>query len=167
MAILAQLESQVLAAKSDANPILQWQNWQFRRFAQQLYVITIPEAVPTQSIAWSVTDPLILPAKLGWLECSQAPESNEMTMQFDPTLGPLQVRFGGFSLRFAPSGRPHSKPLKQWFKEWQLAPWLRSQVVILVQQEKVIGVLVEGQWIVAQPITNNPACVITHRAFTA
>ncbi|CAM5221646.1 tRNA lysidine(34) synthetase TilS [Alishewanella longhuensis] len=42
------------------------------------------------------------------------------------------LAFGLLSSRFKPAGRP-AKPLKQWFKLWQVPPWQRARVPLLFQ----------------------------------
>ncbi|MBL4631623.1 MAG: tRNA lysidine(34) synthetase TilS, partial [Paraglaciecola sp.] len=65
----------------------------------------------------------------------------------------FKCQFGGYSQRFTPKGAMHSKPLKQWFKQWKIPPWERNQVVLLKQNELLLGILIQGKWHPAEDYT--------------
>jgi tRNA(Ile)-lysidine synthase len=149
MAVLNQLKPEVLEAAEDATPILQWQRWQFRRFDQQLFVISIPPENNGFSKAWQNEKFIALPNGLGRLLFSQTSKTHSddnSQIIFDPNLGPVVIRFGGFNVKFKPIDSHHSKPVKQWFKLWKIAPWLRESVVLVIQNQVVLALIIEGRW---------------------
>jgi tRNA(Ile)-lysidine synthase len=73
----------------------------------------------------------------------------------NPNLGSITLRFGGYSARFKPAGSSHSKPIKQWFKQWKVAPWLRDSVLLVIQNEQVLAVLLDGNWQRAKALDSN------------
>ena len=83
----------------------------------------------------------------------------------NPNLGALFIRSGGYSVRFKPAGYNHSKPIKQWFKQWKVAPWLRESVLVVIQNEQVLALLLNGRWHIAQVddihCKNDPRLFIT------
>ena len=131
---LMTLRQQVINARHDACPLLQLQQYQLRRFAQKLYVLPVePRIAPAQSIKWQGEATLALPEHCGQLVFN--------TMQ-QPGMLPLAVSgaeivFGQLNLRFKPAGAAHSKPIKQWFKLWQVAPWQRQRIPVLLSDGKV------------------------------
>ncbi|WP_166423945.1 tRNA lysidine(34) synthetase TilS [Paraglaciecola sp. 20A4] len=146
-AILTQLSSQLLTAADDANPIIRWQNWQFRRFENGLYVIPLTKEIIPYIGSLTLSSPIELPNKFGILSLC----TNEVSHKQSNVLPvenieqyPISVEFGGFSRRFTPQDAHHSKPLKQWFKHWRIPPWERSSVVIICQQSNVVGLLIKG-----------------------
>ncbi|MGS2721979.1 tRNA lysidine(34) synthetase TilS [Paraglaciecola aestuariivivens] len=147
-AVLNRLKPEVLAAKDDAKPILQWQNWQFRRFQQALYLVELrPQAEPF-NLLWQGEAQVSLPNGLGRLTFTS---SQKLTVKpksgvcINPKNGPINIRLGGFSLKFKPFENQPSKPLKQWFKEWNIPPWQREQAILLVQNEQL-----QGLWLAQQ-----------------
>ncbi|MFT2090485.1 tRNA lysidine(34) synthetase TilS [Paraglaciecola sp. 2405UD69-4] len=151
LAVLNKLLPQVLLAADDATPILQWQDWQFRRFNQNLYVIPVPKELPEFTKVWQGEAMMPLPESLGHLCFSEhKSNSNKEALVINPDFGPLTVRLGGYSAKFKPSGSPHSKPIKQWFKQWKVPPWERDRTLILMQNERVIGLMNEYNYYYAE-----------------
>lgn len=153
MAVLHQIKSEVLNAVDDATPILQWQDWQFRRFDQQLFVITVPPQSVSFCKEWQGEKSIKLPFSIGhlrFLQEAKSPINVESQFSIDPMLGPVVVRLGGYGVKFKPLGSHHSKPVKQWFKQWRIAPWLRESVVFVLQNDDVLALLIQGDWHLAQ-----------------
>jgi tRNA(Ile)-lysidine synthase len=155
LAVLNRLRSEVLDAAADATPILQWNGWQFRRFDQQLFVLRVKKEKIIINKVWQGEKSIQLPNNmehLTFIKTSgvQAEDISQLTV--NPNLGPIVIRSGGYSVRFKPAGSNHSKPLKQWFKQWKVAPWLRESVILVIQNEQVLGLLLNGSWHIAQTV---------------
>jgi tRNA(Ile)-lysidine synthase len=173
LTVLRQLRPEVLDAAEDATPILQWNGWQFRRFDKQLFVIRVSLKKATLNKIWQGESTITLPNNMGDLTFTPAtslqadsPQVNSHqanSMQVDgisqltvnPNLGLITFRFGGYSARFKPAGSSHSKPIKQWFKQWKVAPWLRDSVLLVIQNEQVLAVLLDGSWQRAEALDCN------------
>ena len=126
---LTTLREQVIHARQDACPILQLQSYQLRRFANRLYVLADePLLMPTESLHWQGQAVLALPESLGQITFSTAERSGALPLASSAA----EVVFGQLNLRFKPAGAAHSKPLKQWFKLWQVAPWQRQRIPLLL-----------------------------------
>jgi tRNA(Ile)-lysidine synthase len=173
LAVLNQLRPEVLEAAEDATPILQWNGSQFRRFNQQLFVIRANLEKVIINKTWQGEKNIKLPYNMGNLTFTQvnnvltnreltndaqtndaqtnsAQTDNITQLSVNPDLGPIIIRTGGYSAKFKPAGSRHSKPIKQWFKQWKVAPWLRDPVLLVIQNEQVLGLLMEGYWQIAQ-----------------
>jgi tRNA(Ile)-lysidine synthase len=168
LAVLNQLRPEVFDAAEDATPILQWNGWQFRRFNQQLFVIRACLEKVIINKTWQGEKSIKLPNNMGVLTFTQVDNvlinkvqtnstqtnntrNNDVSqLTVNPNLGPIIIRTGGYSAKFKPAGSQHSKPIKQWFKQWKVAPWLRDAVLLVIQNEKVLGLLMEGYWQIAQ-----------------
>ncbi|AGH46191.1 tRNA lysidine(34) synthetase TilS [Paraglaciecola psychrophila] len=163
LTVLNQLRPEVLDAAEDATPILQWNGWQFRRFDQQLFVIRASLQKATLNKIWQGENTVSLPNNMGDLTFIQAassqadsPQDDDMSqLTVNPNLGPISFRFGGYSARFKPAVSSHSKPIKQWFKQWKVAPWLRDSVLLVIQNEQVLAVLLDGSWQCAKALDSN------------
>jgi tRNA(Ile)-lysidine synthase len=158
MAVLRQLKPEVIDAAEDATPILQWQGWQFRRFNQQLFVIRAGIENIAFNKVWQQEKCIQLPNNLGDIifeKMTDVQADKKSGLTVNPSFGPIVIRLGGYSVRFKPQGSQHSKPLKQWFKQWKVAPWLRESVLLVIQNEQVLGLFIEGCWQIAQTSDNN------------
>ena len=178
LAVLNQLIPEVLNAADGAMPILQWNGWQFRRFNQQLFVIRASlEKVLIHKI-WQREESIQLPENMGRLTFTQINDVSTNDVQtsnkqiddtsqliVNPNLGAILICSGGYSARFRPAGSNHSKPVKQWFKQWKVAPWFRDSVLLIIQNEQVLGLFIAGCWKIADKgdikSVNDPQWLIT------
>lgn len=122
------LKQQVIYAKADATPLLQLGTKQIRRYQQWLYCLAeLPEIVLNTEIRLRVGEDWQWPG-LGQFCWYKEPTNNAL-----PVAGinsEFTLALGLLSSRFKPAGCP-GKPLKQWFKLWQVPPWQRSRVPLL------------------------------------
>ena len=51
------------------------------------------------------------------------------------------------SLPVKPAGEAHHKPLKQWFKQWQVPPWERSDWLLLSDTRQPLALVGKGRLI--------------------
>jgi tRNA(Ile)-lysidine synthase len=147
-AILQKLQPELIDAKEDAKPIIQWGNWQFRRFNQHLYVLALAPTIPAHTLLWQGQKIVNLPAPLGSLSKTNfhPGKLNDGDLVVEPQLGDIKIHFGGFAQRFTPTGCQHSKPLKQWYKEWKIPPWQRDKIALVSQNDKPLALLINGVW---------------------
>lgn len=123
------LHSDVIAAREDASPMLQLEQYQLRRFAQQLHLLSEQRCRPSlQQLIWQGEAEIVLADQCGRLLFSAEPGDNALPLG----AGNTEIVFGQLNLRFKPYGAAHSKPLKQWFKLWQVAPWQRARTPLLL-----------------------------------
>ncbi|MDP5041740.1 MAG: tRNA lysidine(34) synthetase TilS [Paraglaciecola sp.] len=147
-AILQKIKHEVIDAKADANPILQWGNWQLRRFADELHLVPLTSDILPHTLVWQEQNHLSLPSPLGALVSTRHAyaQSSDCHLLIAPDLGEIKLQFGGYSQRFTPQGSQHSKPLKQWYKEWQIPPWQRDKIALVKQNDVPQALLIEGKW---------------------
>ncbi|WP_333606526.1 tRNA lysidine(34) synthetase TilS [Arsukibacterium sp.] len=133
---LQTLQSDVIAAKADAMPQLQLAQYQLKRFNGCLYLL-MPRAEPAAGHygIWDGSSSLNLPLQLGTLQLSSSEQNGAVAFLRQP----VDVVFGQYSLLFKPAGQP-TKPLKQWLKLWQLAPWQRNVTPLLLANGQVLAV---------------------------
>jgi tRNA(Ile)-lysidine synthase len=154
LAIMQRLGPDLLAAREDANPVLRWQNWQFRRFANKLYVLPLYGEMQDCQLSVSPQQRCLLPDGLGSLYLSSSANNASVAINFPEPTTSLQIKFGGFAVKFKPHGQVHSKPLKQWFKLWKIPPWQRERSALIYAQDTLLAVLCEGQLIAAEQVIN-------------
>lgn len=151
--IINEILNSVIPAKQDANPILQINDWQCRRYKEHLYLIPSLLSPDDVQIPWEGQETLRLPNGCGELRFSQS-KSYEQEAIILPMAGNvhsvLEIRFSGFNNRFKPEGSEFSKPLNQWFKEWRIPPWERERTPLIFvnnQLAAVAGKSVNQIWV--------------------
>lgn len=122
-AVLDQILTQILQAEADAEPVVQWQSVDARRYQDKLYLLpSLPEFNSTQVIAWQ--------------QQYQIPE-----LDFTKLKGKLTLRFRQGGERFHPANRDKSQTLKKLMQEWQVVPWLRDRTPLLFCDDELVAVI--------------------------
>lgn len=135
---LETLYQTVILARADSSPLLALDGYHIRRYADQLYkVAAANNTKPSYNLAWQGATQLVLPEGLGQLTIHSQATTDALPIA--ETEG--SIVFGKLSLLFKPSSALQHKPLKQWFKLWQVPPWQRLRVPLLLdQQQQLIAV---------------------------
>lgn len=138
----------MLTAKPDAQPQVNWQRWQLRRYQDALYLLTdIDETCPAQTQHDQGQQRHVFQLTNGQLQAGWQPITGSKVIVLNvPQCAPLNLCYNHFSQRFRPQGSPHSKPLNQWFKQWQIPPWQRPQCAILRCNQQVLGIQLPHGW---------------------
>jgi tRNA(Ile)-lysidine synthase len=127
--VLQRIEREVLSAADDAQPCLQLEALELRRYRDVLRLMPkLPPVPPAGFSEWSGSAALDLPPGCGRLEADAAPPV------------PLRVRFvqGGESIR--PGVTTHSRSLKNLFQEAGIPPWVRQRAPLLFREERLVAV---------------------------
>lgn len=148
--VLTELVQSLIAAKADAKPLMRLGDIELRRYQQQLYLFTAADLALMQLPQKDQAPVLLQPEQQlqlqdGRILCWQANISAEQQssacwpLPVDIT-EPLRLEFGGFSRKFKPAGASMHKPLKQWLQLWQVPPWQRGAVPLIVAGQQIVGV---------------------------
>lgn len=125
------LKQQVINARPDAAPQLQLGQYQLRRYQDNLYCLAeLPPIDETANTILTVGEPLQLASGLGCFSWHASESLGALPVA--ATAQQFQVACGILSIPFKPAGKV-TKPLKQWFKLWQVPPWQRTRVPLLLQ----------------------------------
>lgn len=139
---LTTLKLQVIAARHDATPQLVLNDFIVCRYDNTLHLLNPTQLqVPEGSLSFAVSENvtqcrLSLPSGCGTLQFNHS--AAEQALPLPSATG--EVVFGRLSLRFKPAGASMSKPLKQWFKLWQIPPWQRQRVPLLLVEGELVAV---------------------------
>lgn len=153
-AILQRLIDEMIFAKKDSTPIIEWDGVIVRRYQQYLYLLN--EEAPYQStcIEWSsFPAPLRLndDTFLTTLRCVTPSEISGAGGQAEgslksvpqgvkiPTGSRVQVRFRQCGELFYWHGQ--SKQLKKLFQQWQIPPWQRDRIPLLYVNDELAAVI--------------------------
>lgn len=135
---LRHIDSDVLQARVDAQPIVAWQDAQVCRYLDNLFVL--PRQTHFQSfdsLDWDIKQSLSLPNNLGSLQA--IPKVGEGLRVPEDVNLQIRWRLGGE--RFKPHGASHSKPLKKWLQLWQVPPWQREYIPLVYWRDELVQVV--------------------------
>jgi len=127
--------SELIGAKADAQPLLELDAYQIRRFADKAYITQMTEA-PQAGVLLQMEPLQELNTVVGQFSFNSDGKGTPVLITDDP----LYLVFGLFSLPFKPAGERQSKELKQWLKLWSIPPWQRLQLPVVVQNNQVVAV---------------------------
>lgn len=139
---LANLSREVLHARRDAAPVLQWRGANLRRYRERLYLLDLrdlqveAQSSPEETLSWcDFPAPLSLPG--GFELCAVADPEGPLVL---PGEARLTVRRRQGGERCIPHWRQRSHPLKKLLQEAALEPWLRDRVPLLYCDERLAAV---------------------------
>lgn len=127
---LEQISHVLAEAGQDANPLMEWNNIQIRRYRDRAYILPALPPVPgSLQLEWDMQAPLQLP--LGILktdsEAGVSVAGKQVTVSF---------RSGGERIR--PAGRGHTHTVKKLLQEAGIPPWLRDYLPMLHIDGKLV-----------------------------
>lgn len=144
--LVERVKHELIEAKQDAKPKVDWGDWQFRRYQQLIYRLPkqLPQANNVQ-LTLALHADLNLPS--GQWHIEQQAHGLSMDLLQKPVS--LLARQGGEILHL--QGAIGHRPLKKTLQEAQLAPWQREQVHVLQVEDVIYGVFTaKGFWPSAQ-----------------
>lgn len=130
---LLRLDSEILRARGDAQPMLRHGSGEVRRFRDSLYFLPHLPAVPAGELRWPARRrALVLPEGLGLLQLAAAPKTA------------LTVRFARGGERLKPVGQTHTRSLKQLCQTAGLPPWVRVRMPLIHADGELLAIA--GYW---------------------
>ncbi|KHN51292.1 tRNA lysidine(34) synthetase TilS [Pectobacterium fontis] len=150
---LQRLWDEVAMSRQDAEPVLQLNQMQIRRFREHLYLLPLMTSLKECILPWQPTScPLSLPDNLGtlWLAESgmavRAPENGEAVSIRFSTRGMVHI-----------IGRAHGRHIKKLWQELGVPPWWRDRTPLVFYNEQLIAavgrfVTREGQVKESEPV---------------
>ncbi|UPQ88568.1 tRNA lysidine(34) synthetase TilS [Vibrio sinaloensis] len=129
---------QVALAQADANPQLQLEQAQVRRFQGRLYLVRQWQSLQTWQQSLTLDSPLLLPDGLGTIHLR--PMASGQLSLAALSQAELRVTFEPQGLSAHPAERVHSRKLKKLFQEYGIPSWLRRRTPIILCGEQVVAV---------------------------
>jgi tRNA(Ile)-lysidine synthase len=129
---------EMLTARDDRNPVVEWPGVELRRYRDRLFVMPALEPLDRAvEIEWDGVSELTLPSGLG----SISVEKSEHGIPEDRwERGEITVSFRTGGERCKPIGREGSKSLKNLFQEQGIPPWQRDRIPLIRIDGKLVAV---------------------------
>jgi tRNA(Ile)-lysidine synthase len=135
---LATIERDLLIAREDRLPCVEWDGVQVRRHRGLLYCMRerpgFEAAVP---LTWNVSQVLELPAQLGRLRAERS-ALGRLAVARVP--GAVQVHFRRGGEELQPAGDAHHRKLKKLLQDAGVLPWWRDRVPLIYAGEQLVAV---------------------------
>lgn len=149
--LVQRVQDELLGAADDAQPQINWQHWQLRRFRDQLYLLAVLEPVPDTPAGGYLWQPQadgrlvarVLPGN-GSLRLHQMPvgvKRERPAMRFPAGECVIRYRRGGEEC--ALPGRP-VRALKKILQESAVPPWVRERTPLLYIDNKLAWIVGVG-----------------------
>ncbi len=129
---------ELIPARADAEPLVEWAGVQARRFKSRLYLMPTPPNFDANACyPWSINEAISM-AGVGrlWAEATTGKGLAAEKVQGQV----LTVRFRAGGERSQPAGRNGSQTLKKLFQEYDVEPWLRDRVPLIYCADQLIAV---------------------------
>lgn len=135
--------TEVVQARSDAMPLVEWQGGAVRRYQQHLYIV---ESAPITKgeWQWNGEQPLLIN---GYQLTATSVVGKGLAKHKLPTTLTIRFRQGGETLK--PKGHDHHRDLKKLFQEWGIPPWQRDRIPLVYIDTTLIMVVnyaVADEW---------------------
>jgi tRNA(Ile)-lysidine synthase len=152
---LATILDSVLQAREDAQPVVQWEGGEVRRYRGRLYLLP-----PVGERAWPsggrplAAEPVSLGPGMGSLRL--VPEAARGLSRATVERGlSVRMRRGGEEIK--PVGQAHTKKLKKLLQEKGIVPWLRERLPLIYAGDELVAVA--DLWLAA-PAVSEPGTAI-------
>lgn len=133
---LEQVFTEMLSARADRIPCVDWSAVELRRYRDRLYAQArlpeVPESFLIRAGEYRELGPGL--GRLGLVPAQEGIQSGAC-----PAAG-LQVSFRAGGEVCRPAGKAHHRPLKKWLQELGVLPWMRPYLPILGDGSDVIAV---------------------------
>lgn len=139
---------EVLPARPDAEPLVQWPGACVRRYRNRLYLL--PEELGQKPVATAVAGHDVeLGAGLGTLRFEPGSKNGLSESLFK---GQLRLAFRQGGEEFKPVGHRHTRKLKKLLQEEGVVPWMRDRLPLLYSGDRLIAV--GDLWLAADAVAD-------------
>jgi len=129
---------EMLTAREDRNPVVDWADVELRRYRDRLYLMPALKELDTATeLEWDGQSPLELPSNLGTLYVEEV-EAGISRSAWEDGLISVCFRVGGERCR--PLGRNSSKSLKNLFQEQGIPSWERGRTPLVKINGQLVAV---------------------------
>lgn len=129
---------EMLTAREDRNPVVEWPGVELRRYRDRLFVMSTLEPLERSvEIEWDGKSELNLPSGLGTISVKKSEHGIPVDRW---ERGEITVTFRTGGERCKPIGRDGSKSLKNLFQEQGIPPWERERIPLINIDGKLAAV---------------------------
>lgn len=143
-AVIARIQTEVLAAGPAKTPIVAWREGQVRRYRDGLFLLPPASRFdPTVRLSWDGSSRLLLPDDNGALQSATTEGLGIDAQIWRRSAISVRYRRGGETCRLP--GRAGRHTLKKLFQESGIPPWLRERAPLVYLDDELAAIA--GWWI--------------------
>ena len=136
---LKHIISDVINARTDADPCIVWQEVEVRRHQDNLYAMSpLFKFNNKVDLSWDGKNPLKLPGNLGILRCEKAMGQGLKAEVFSKNIV-VRFRQGGEQCKLP--NREGTHKLKKLFQEWGVPSWQRDRIPLLYINDQLAAIV--------------------------
>jgi tRNA(Ile)-lysidine synthase len=136
---LAAIEHDLLEARDDRVPCVDWEGCEVRRYRGLLYCMRPqPHLAGTEVLPWRIGESIELPAQLGSLTLQNDPAGRIGAARLEGQ--PLSVRFRTGGEIVQPAGQAHHRKLKKLLQSAAILPWWRDRLPLVYCDDRLLAV---------------------------
>lgn len=141
--VLTQIQSSVLTAMEDAEPLVAWANTEVRRFKDELYVMpSLNQHDEEKVLLWNAEKNM----QLNNLDVFITVKRNVVNgLSPDCLDKKLEIKFRRGGEKIKPAGQQHTSSLKNLMQQKEIPPWCRSRIPLLYIDDVLACVC--GYWV--------------------
>ncbi len=134
---LQRIHAEVLSAREDAQPQVDWADSMIRRYRNDLYLLSTKSNI-AQSMSWDLKNNLNLSAECHLTIKQQRGLGLKASLQGRTDIS-VRFRRGGELCR--PAGRRQTHRLKTLWQEWDVPPWEREHIPLIYIGDEIAQVV--------------------------
>jgi tRNA(Ile)-lysidine synthase len=134
---LRSIVADLLPAREDAQPLVQWKGAEVRRYRDQVYVLPENKSTPDGLALPMPVTGIDLGAGMGELELAQDAAQGLAGQVIDAG---LEVRFRSGGEEIKTVGQSHTKKLKKLLQDEGIVPWMRDRLPLLYSDGQLVAV---------------------------
>lgn len=135
---LNRINDELLFARSDAQPKIDWHQYEARRYRNRLYVLNCEPVLPELDVPWDIRHKLPIPG-LGILQADLGAGPGLSLKKLGGRALSVRFRQGGESIR--PKGDSHTRPLQKLLQREAVPPWARERIPLVFADNELVAVV--------------------------
>ena len=134
---LRSIVGDLLPARGDAQPLVQWKGAEVRRYRDQVYVLPENKSGSEGAVIQLTNNGLDLGSGMGELQLDAGAAQGLADAVIDAG---LEVRFRSGGEEIKPTGQSHTKKLKKLLQDEGVVPWMRDRLPLLYSGGELVAV---------------------------
>lgn len=133
-----ELRSALLDSRAEAHPLVRWNGGEGRVYRRELHLLAPLPQTSTRAMPGVVTRDAAWQGPEGRVALERVQDAPGLPDSWLDAGLALRFREGGE--HFRPFERRHAQPLRRWFQEVGVLPWMRDRIPLLYRGEALVAV---------------------------
>ena len=149
---LRQITRELISAREDAQPLVEWPGAEIRRYRSKLYLLAAQPVDETLAEGKLIADGTWLDLGVGRGQM-RLEAGVDGGIDSDAAENGLALRFRQGGEEFCPAGRKRTRKLKKLLQEDGIVPWMRQRIPLLYSGDRLVAI--GDLWVAAEASKTN------------